>query len=225
MTQEKPQPSELRVRASRTRKLAYTSEFKKELALSPGAIRRFLNYRAELKKAGDKKEEGGFSVERVGSNLLRFYKVTINGVAYFVKEMENSNLGVLEIHSLLLLRKLIQENKMVGISTVDFKFGFSDGRKSYFVSRWGDFLRKDLEQYMDDLSLQVDHDVQRGLLSTKKKLDDLRTRYEKLRETLGRDFIDLYRHNMSYDPVSDKIYIFDVFAKSIFPKHPARQDS
>ncbi len=211
MTQEKSQSNELVERQSRTRKLAYAPEFKKEITLSPGAIKRFLSWRPELKKVGDRKEEEGFSIEVVGSNPSRgrfFYKVIANKTAYFIKATEEDASGsaIAEMKSLLTLKNLIEKNKIAGVDVVNPKMSFHDKQMAYFISEWQDFLKKNLRQYLEELSNQaVSGDLYNNLM----------TRYKVIRENFGRLFVDLYKSNMAYDPASDKIYIFDVFSLQV----------
>lgn len=216
MIQEKPQSGELRIRASRTRKLAYTPEFKKELGLSSGAIREFLNLKNKLNRPGEKLIEKNFDAEFVQEDAgVKYYKFSVGGNPYFIKEtprdMDFTGGGPLEVRSMQKAKEMLEKRKITWAKVVDFQFGYEDSFSRYFVSRWDDRFQRTLGDYLLELEKAVSRSKNaQQQIELQKERDEVRDKTQKLEKYLGRIFKELTDNNMSYDPVTKTIYIFDL---------------
>lgn len=223
MTQEKPQSGELKIRESHTRKLAYIPEFKKEIIPSPQALKKFLELKMSLSEIGERKTSNSLEVEFIGEHgtgenkehYTKYYKVLVNNKAYFVKETPRAwysrkGGGTVEVLSMRKVREILRANDIDWAEVVAFKMGYENSFRRYFVSKWSDFLRTSLDKYISrlaGLSLSKDRAIASAARS---ELFELGKKFSKLYAILSDDFSDVWEGNMSYDPESKKIYIYDL---------------
>lgn len=221
MTQEKPKSDELVVKESRTRILAYTPEFKNEIVVSPRAIKKFLELRAKLEKVGDKSGTEGFSVEFFGSwKGVKYYRLMTTDSSYFIKETPQNiryrGGGVVEIKSLRKVRDILKKNNISWAETVDFKLGYEDKDKMFFISKWQNRLQFTVDGYKKIMKhvLAINSDSKTWTTTEAwQELEEIDKKMNELGELLGQSFGDFTQYNVSYDPNLKKFYIFDLKLK------------
>lgn len=121
--------------------------------------------------------------------------------------MDRQGGGFEEITALQKAKEILKAEKIDWADVVDFKLGYEFGVKKYFVSKWCDCFQTVIGQYGGTSFAE-------RLRSTSSEREDEFEKIEqlvkKLRSILCKYFSDVNGFNMSYDPKSKKIYIFDL---------------
>lgn len=203
------------------REMEYADDFKKFIADNPGALKSFLTLEKEI---GERRKEGKLKFDDVFDdgdlrisfiikdssylpNLGKYFKVEINGQAFFVKKTPahylhpDSTHGIAERRSLEKAKELLKD--LENVEMVDFQLGYKDQNgKTYFVSKF--------------LDLPTLAETYRQLSKSKKgleKKEKLKARVEKIEEIFRYNhFIDFHVSNILYDEKTEKFYLFDAIS-------------
>lgn len=190
--------------------LAYTKEFKSILILNKDRIKDFLQLAGKIKNVeqGQIFGDSRFNVVlvRVASGN-RFFKVNADGKIYFVKETLKENLipggGTKELLSSGEVSRILQANGINWARVTFYKLGFENKNKAYFVSSWDDSLSKNFDYWISPSEVS-------GISAEEK--EEIKSKAERLIKLLGSlGFFDVGYNNMSYDPVTKKIILFDLY--------------
>ena len=201
------------------RRLRYTESFKNVIATHSGLISEFLTFANKVKR--DKVERGkvgesnltfesdGVKItviedsHKANDQLGIFFKVDVGGEKYFVKSVPpfGDQEGTGEMTSLRKAKKILQGLK--GVEVVDFKLGYYDKDRAYFVSKWQDGVN--LKTYLKN----SDHRYSQATI------DDLKLRLKEIQGRLS-GFNDVEDYNILYDASADKLIVFDVFERDIW---------
>ena len=221
----KPKSGELVVKEGRKRRLAYTPEFKELLVPKEHVFKKFNKLRTGLKNKGEKRDGGDMELELLGHAFATdYYKLKINDKSFFVKVTgktnEASGGGFREIVSMKKARRILEKEGIDWAEVVSYKLGYDDGKNKYFVSEWRDCLQKNLMQYLERLgenfrSPTPEESTENWLSEFERYRFALEDKYRKLKKVLSGQFHDVLAYNMSYDPESKKIYIFDLKDKQV----------
>ncbi len=212
MISENKKSGGLATKEARSKKLAYTPEFRAELFANPGVIKTFLELEKrmlhERKKTLTNVEMTLEDVKKGETASADYYKVSIGGRYYFVKKVYQyfKGGGFGEIMSAKTATDILKQNNIDWAEVVDFKLGYEKDGIRYFVSVWDERLKTELVEYIGQMDQTNPEEAAR-----------LRTRYDLLQKALS-DFWDLYATNMSYDPVSDKIILYDLYERKYLKK-------
>src|SRR3989344_6157816 len=203
---KKELPGGVRLSENQSRKLAYVGEFKEAPFLSSGALRRFLRLSQKITLWDKKKKfvDGDLKIvlQDRSDTFVRYLKVTIGQDSYFVKESRTTFLGggASEILTSNELREILEKEGFNYAEVVKFKLGYEDrSGRTYYVATWDERLTKGLDEWLADRSL------------TRQEREEINRRYRELRDKLSTKygFTDVSALNMSYDPQTKKIIIFD----------------
>lgn len=225
MPKEKPKPNELVVKGSRTRKLAYTPEFKENLP--PTAIKEFLKLAPKLRRK-ETLEGANIVVTHFDDSWggVRYYKVVLGDKDFFVKRIparfSEKGGGFGEAVASEKMRSLLREHKIENVEVIDFQLGYEDKSDRYFVAKWSGTASDrllNLFVYENDLVSQIQNlKYAKASISeiadTERELDKIRSRENKLTKFFEQTFNDFGSINMAYDPQSKKIILFDLYLKS-----------
>ncbi len=199
--------------------MAYAPEFKELLAPSEHVFKKFNKLKKGLRQRGEKVKDADMELELIGGAIATdYYKLKVAESSFFVKvtgkQNEMTGGGFREIVSMEKARRVLKEKGIDWAEVVDYKLGYDDGKNKYFVSEWQDFLQVSIARYLGPTikfygagadEMQQKFDV----------LDVLRAKVRELKKVLSDQFGDIEDYNMSYDPISKKIYIFDLKDKQI----------
>ena len=191
---------------SPSRELAHTEDFKNFIRENPGAIKNFLKAKDRLVNEGDKIDEQEMKIELIlqkgEGNPVKIYKVRLGGKTFAIK-LEDRDLtgptpygGYREFHAAEEAREKLSH--IEGIEIVDFGLGYSDDHRDYFVSEWKELPI--LEDYVKDLKRERKN----------QKIASLEKRLRAIKSALGREFLDVYPHNIFYDSPGDKLILYDI---------------
>jgi hypothetical protein len=203
------------------RQLIYTDEFKQLISEHPGIIASFMRLEKTIRsvrsegelKFDDVFEDDEIKITIIGKKVANgssvssdesiYYKVEFGDNKIFVKSVPgyfNHGLGYNEFIGIQKAIELLRGIK--GVTVVDFKLGYQDtSGTTYFVSRWENHLM--LLDYYRQLS---SYDRQEKETIINKRLDQIST-------ILEEHYYDFAYNNILYDPVEDKIIIFDIYEK------------
>ena len=201
---KKEMPGGVVVTENKKRKLAYTKEFRLSLFLKSGVLRKFLDWNKKISDADKEKqfEDGEFKITPLfkPNNVGRYFKLTFGTESYFVKESTKHHGGGAD--------EILDSNNLIGIlkkeridyaEVVKFKAGYQDSDRVYYVAAWDERLTKTAAELESDGRL---NERERKEIREKcYKLSDL------LRNKYG--YWDITFRNMSYDPQTKNIIIFD----------------
>lgn len=212
------------------KRLIYSEEFKSLIKNNPGLIKSFRNFeRLLIEKRGNEDlffdsvfEEGDMRITVIDKHRRNqtvipgsYLKVEIKSEIFFVKRKggfwdRDEGLGFNEFNSLIKAREVLKD--IEGVEVVDFQLGYQDEEKriSYFVSKWIDGASMD--DYIAGLRIK-----NTGYFEDKNIEAQISSLYSRVNKIISKlqSFYDVGIDNMLYDPVSDKILIFDIPYKLI----------
>ena len=189
------------------KELVYTKEFKESLAFDKNIFQKFIEIEEKMNNDDLDKELGDKNLKIVLTakfGFRKYFKVTVNNKDYFVKEVPEADFesggGPKEALNLTEIKKILEETHYSDWAEVSsFEFSYQDEGKRYFVARWDERLKKTLLYWLSPGKLNGKEHLRVGFLRGK------------LREVLrSKGFRDLSDFNLSYDPVTKKIIIFDI---------------
>lgn len=175
-------------------KLAYSQNFKDLIHSNPGVIKSFLEIIKELDQVGKTIGKDGIQVELIDEKgvgfLSKYYKASLKGNEYFIKETPYS-----EVRDTLKAKDLLKDIPWAEV--VDFQLAYNDSKgRDFFVATWNE--SPTIEDYLKDDA------------NEKKNGEVLRSRIQQLKDTLGSGYFDVNERNIFYDDVDDKLILFDL---------------
>ena len=191
--------------------LEYASEFKELIRQHPGAIATFRKLETEAREKLKTEGVWDYVFEENGVNLKlldslgSYFKVEMDGHAFFVKRTKGfyeaigvKSEGVDEYRSAQEAQHALEGIKNVEV--IDFQLGYQDGKGgTYFVSKWLDYPK--LNRYLATLTSKEDLELKTRL---EQRIRNIITHLQQ------KWFVDAWDQNMLYDPLTDKIIVFDV---------------
>lgn len=215
----------------RERHLDYADRFKTVIHENPGAIASYLRIHDEMLRRlemgelryGDELADGEVKVNvinvkgkeshKLALNRMRTYeRAKIGDDNFFVKSkaaFHGMGLGAEEFESCQKAKEVVKD--MHDVEIIEYELGYQDSMKrTFFVSRWLDFPRLDI--YFRE---KFERNIITGpsIWRKKEETEDaiLENRYnEVVRIMAYKGFDDCYSHNMLYDPIEKKFYLFDI---------------
>lgn len=187
--------------------LAYTDEFKAFVHEHPSTIRDVVSKLGRLANSntpkGESIEEDGIRVtvekRRLKANI---FSVELHGRKFFLKMGKYLEEGYNEIESAAEAKKRIdeiQEHLSPGVEVVDYQLGFTQGGLNFFIAPWEDI--HPLSEYEE--SIKGDKDKEKELNMT---MTILAHTFE--------DFEDFRVLNMGYNPITNRIVLYDLHKKT-----------
>ncbi len=165
---------------------------------------------ADLNKQSVINTEKQISLLRVGRRADRdglrseYFKLNFEGKDYFVKKIYKNfsryGGGSQEVEGMQVAKELLKDYPWIEIP--DYQLGYFDGKNSYLISSWNPALEIDLEQYLKYKIPKTEKNW--------KTVHEIKKRVGLVSERLEYKFSDLEDYNISYDPKTDKLILFDL---------------
>ena len=214
------------------RQLTYSEVFKELIKTKPGLLRTFLKLADQLVSEPDMAGNDPITESELTLTLFDYkpylsvfyFKAQIAGHLFFIKQAlkEYHSGGFHEAQSTQRANELLQKAGLADYVIIpEFKMGYSDQQKTYYVSDWEPAIDlQPLDVY--NISLwythlelvdngKIESEEHRQLMHTKMIIDE---RVNYIQGALT-DFFDVNTNNMAIDPETNRIYLYDLNEKTV----------
>lgn len=195
-----------------SKQLAYTPETKDFIHDNPGVMRKTLDLINEVNKNfkyGSRAEDGDVSVEMKSTwESQPTYKITVGDKCFFLKVRDvgpnsEDQGGFDEVLDIKEAEQLLAD--VGNIKITNYRLGYTDKKKKYFVSEWSDSHTMGVDEYLggDYLATRdenYDYEKEK-VFNTVREANTVLSR---------NGYWDIGVDNMAYDPSSRKVVLFDL---------------